>query len=49
MIDMKLIRDDPGRIIERLLKKEVDCREAVERILVLDGMRRNLIYETEGC
>ena len=49
MIDIKLIRDDPGKIIERLLKKEVDCREAVERILVLDGMRRNLIYETEGC
>ena len=48
MIDIKLIRDDPEKIIDRLLKKEVDCRKAVERILVLDGKRRNLIYETEG-
>jgi len=48
MLDMKLIRDDPAKIKELLLRKEVDCSAAVDRILELDAARRDVIYRVEG-
>ena len=49
MLDIKLIRENPERIKERLKYKEVDASETIDRIVELDGMRRDLIYKTEGC
>ena len=47
MIDIKLIRDDHELIINSLLKKGKDCRADIERIIVLDAKRRELISESE--
>lgn len=49
MLDIKLIRENPERIKERLMYKQVDCNAAIDRIMELDGTRRDLIYKTEGC
>ena len=49
MLDIKLIREKPEEVKQRLLNKEVDCCAAIDRILVLDGQRRELIAKTEGC
>ena len=48
MIDIKRIKDDPNYVKAALRAKEVDCDEAVDRILELDGQRRSLIAETEA-
>ena len=48
MIDIKLIRENPEEIKARFLKKEVDCNAAVDRILELDTIRRDLIFKTEN-
>ena len=48
MIDIKLIRENPEEIKKRLLYKEVDCGEAIDRILELDGLRRDTIAKTES-
>jgi seryl-tRNA synthetase len=48
MIDIKLIRDDPTRLKERLLKKQSDCRDAIDRILTLDALRREIIATVEA-
>ncbi len=47
MIDIKLIREDPQRIKDGLLAKEVDCRDTIDAILALDAERRDIIYRTE--
>jgi len=47
VIDIKLIRDDHELIINSLLKKGKDCRADIERIIVLDAKRRELISESE--
>ncbi len=47
MLDIRLIRDNPERVKERLLYKEVDAGDAIDRILELDASRRALIAETE--
>jgi seryl-tRNA synthetase len=49
MIDIKLIRERPEEVKTRLLNKEVDCGEAIDRILDLDGLRRELISRSENC
>ncbi len=49
MIDIKLIRENPEEIKTRLKNKEVDCDSAVDSILDLDCMRRELISKTETC
>ena len=48
MLDIKLIREDPENVKARLLKKEADCGEAIDRILELDKRRRELIMRTEA-
>lgn len=48
MLDIKLIRENPERIKERLMYKQVDCNAAIDRIMELDGARRDFIYKTEG-
>ena len=47
MLDIKVIRDDPEEVKRLLKAKEVDCDEAIDRILALDTQRRELIYKTE--
>ena len=47
MLDIKVIRDDPEEVKRLIRAKEVDCDEAVDRIVELDGLRRELIYRTE--
>jgi seryl-tRNA synthetase len=49
MIDIKIIRERPDEVKQRLLNKEVDCGAAIDRILQLDTARRELIYKTENC
>ncbi len=48
MLDIKLIRENPEKIKAGLLAKECDCSEEIDRILELDGKRRELIVRTEG-
>lgn len=47
MIDIKLIKENPEEVIERLHAKGKEAKEEIERILVLDEERRRLIAETE--
>ena len=49
MLDIKLIRDNPEEIIDRLLKKEVDCAETVKEMLELDVRRRDLIAKADSA
>lgn len=49
MIDIKLIRENPQKVKEGFIAKEVDCSDAVDRILELDTLRRQLIGKTEAC
>lgn len=49
MLDIKLIRENPEDVKTRLKAKQVDCDAAVDRILVLDGKRRELISKTEAA
>ena len=45
MIDIKLIRETPEVIKQRLLKKGAECSEDVDRIVGLDVRRRAIIAE----
>ena len=47
MLDIKLIKENPDAVKAGMKAKEVDCDEAIDRILVLDDQRRTLITETE--
>lgn len=47
MLDIKLIRENPEEVNRRLKGKEIDCDAAVDRILELDTLRRDLIQRTE--
>lgn len=49
MIDIKLIRENPEEIKARYLKREINCNEAIDRIMELDGIRRDMIFKTENC
>ena len=48
MLDIKIIRENPEEVKTRLKGKLVDCDAAIDRILVLDGQRRELIFKTEN-
>ena len=47
MLDIKRIKENPEEVKRLLRAKEVDCDEAVDRILELDAKRRELILSTE--
>ena len=47
MLDIKRIKDNPEEVKRLLRAKDVDCDEAVDRILELDEQRRALILSTE--
>jgi len=49
MLDIKIIRDNPEEVKTRLKSKLVDCDTAIDRIMVLDGQRRELIFKTENA
>lgn len=49
MLDIKLIRENPEDVKTRLKGKEIDCDEIIDRILVLDAERRDLIFKTENA
>ncbi|SHH79027.1 seryl-tRNA synthetase [Sporobacter termitidis DSM 10068] len=48
MVDIKLIRENPEEIKARFLNKEINCNAAVDRIMTLDGLRRELISKTDN-
>ena len=48
MLDIKRIKDNPEEVKRLLRAKEVDCDEAVDKILELDRKRRELIASTEN-
>ena len=45
MLDIKRIKEAPEAVKAGLRAKEVNCDEAVDRILELDAQRRALIVE----
>jgi len=47
MIDIKLIRETPDIVKQRLLKRGTDYSSAIDRIVELDIKRRSLISESE--
>ncbi len=49
MLDIKVIRENPEDVKTRLKGKQVDCDAAVDRILELDAVRRDLIFKTESA
>ena len=49
MLDIKVIRENPEDVKTRLKGKQVDCDKAIDRILELDGQRRELIFKTESA
>ena len=48
MLDIKLIKENPQEVIDRLAGKGKDAREEIAEILRLDGERRALILETDN-
>jgi len=48
MIDIKLIREAPDTIKQKLLKKGSGCDSEIDRIVALDARRRNLIAASEA-
>lgn len=50
MLDIKIIKKkNPEDVKTRLKSKLVDCDGAIDRILELDGQRRELIFKTENA
>lgn len=49
MLDIKIIRDDPEAVKIGLKAKLIDCDAIIDRILVLDTQRRELIFKTENA
>ena len=47
MLDIKLIKENPEQVKAGLRAKEIPCDAEVDRVLVLDEQRRDLIHETE--
>lgn len=47
MLDIKRIKENPDQVKAGLRAKEMDCDQEVDRILVLDQTRRDMIYENE--
>ena len=49
MLTLKLLRENPEFVIEKLGKKNFDAKEIVEKINVLDQNRRALQTELDAC
>lgn len=47
MIDIKRIKENPDKVKEGFLAKEIPCDKEVDRILELDQVRRDMIYVNE--
>ena len=48
MIDIKLIREEPDIVKERLAKKGADCSAEIDKIVELDKKRRSIIATVES-
>lgn len=48
MLDIKVIRENPEDVKTRLKGRQIDCDAAIDRILELDAVRRDLIFKTES-
>ena len=48
MLTLKVLRDDPEKVIAKLAVKNFDARETVEKILELDTRRRSLQTESDA-
>lgn len=48
MLDIKLIRENTEDVKTRLRGREINCDETIDRILELDGARRELIAKAEA-
>ena len=49
MLTLKLLRENPEFVIEKLAKKNFDAKEIVARINELDQNRRALQAELDSC
>ena len=49
MLTLKLLREQPEFVIERLAVKHFDAKEIVEKILDADKSRRALQAELDSC
>ena len=47
MLTLKMLRDDPQGVIEKLKIKNFDARPIVDKVLELDTLRRNLQAESD--
>ncbi len=47
MLTLKMLRDDPQAVIEKLKTKNFDAKPIVDRVLELDAQRRNLQAESD--
>ncbi len=47
MLTLKMLRDDPQGVIEKLKIKNFDAKPIVDRVLELDALRRNLQAESD--
>ncbi len=48
MLTIKMLREDPERVIRKLAVKNFDAREAVQKVIALDENRRNLQTENDA-
>ncbi len=48
MLDIRRIKEDPDKVKAGLRAKETPCDDEIDRILELDALRRDMIYQTEG-
>ena len=48
MLTLKMLRDDPQAVIEKLKIKNFDAAQIVEKVLELDGRRRSLQTESDA-
>ena len=48
MLTLKMLREDPERVIAKLAVKNFDARPVVEKVLELDTNRRNLQTESDS-
>ena len=48
MLTIKMLREDPEGVIRKLAVKNFDARQTVEKVLALDGNRRNLQTENDA-
>ncbi len=49
MLDIKIIRENPDEVKQRLKNRMIDCDLQLDRILELDTLRRDLIFKTESA